>query len=100
MLEFFEVILLNVFAGDIVYATQGRDKDTPFVVLEVLNDEYVLLSNGRRRKVTKPKKKKMKHIKQSGFSSSPIQEKLRTGGIVTNPDVKRALAEIISNHDA
>ncbi len=90
--------MLNVFAGDIVYATAGRDKDTPFVVLEVL-DEYVWLANGRRRKVAKPKKKKIKHVANSGQSSSQIQEKLKNGGFVTNPDVKRALA-VLNDHDA
>ena len=90
---------MNVFAGDIVYATKGRDKDTPFVVLEV-SGEYVWLSNGRRRKVTKPKKKKIKHVKSCGQTSFTIQEKLKNGGFVTNPDVKRALAEIINDHDA
>lgn len=90
--------MLNVFAGDIVYVVAGRDKDTPFVVLEVL-DEYVLLANGRRRKVTKPKKKKIKHVRDSGQTSLQIQEKLKNGGFVTNPDVKRALA-VLNDHDA
>lgn len=90
--------MLSVFAGDIVYATKGRDKDTPFVVLEV-SDEYVWLANGRRRKVTKPKKKKIKHVLSCGHTSLHIQEKLKNGGFVTNPDVKRALA-VLNDHDA
>ncbi|MBR7164458.1 MAG: RNA-binding protein [Clostridia bacterium] len=91
---------MNVFAGDIVYAKAGRDKDTPFVVLEVLDDEYVWLANGRRRKVEKPKKKKIKHLQKSKYTSLLVQEKLKNGGFVTNPDVKRALAEILNDHDA
>jgi len=91
---------LNVFAGDIVYAKAGRDKDRPFVVLSILDSEFAMLADGRRRKVQKPKKKKLKHLQTSGCKALLIQEKLQNGTVVTNPDIKRALADFLNNHDA
>ncbi len=90
---------MDVFAGDIVYSKAGRDKDRPFVVLAVTDAQYAIIADGRKRRVDKPKKKKIKHLLKSGHASSLLQEKLRSGTKVTNPDLKRVLAEI-SNHDA
>ncbi len=90
---------MSVFAGDIVYAKAGRDKDKPFVVLSA-DSQFAVLADGRRRRVEKPKKKKLKHLLQSGASALPIQEKLKNGEVITNPAVRKALAEFKNNHDA
>ena len=47
--------------GDIVIATAGKDKGKPFIVLEVRNT-MVLIADGRRRKVQRPKAKSQKHL--------------------------------------
>lgn len=49
--------------GSIVLSIQGRDKGRYFVVLEALNANYVLIADGRYRRLEAPKKKKIKHIK-------------------------------------
>lgn len=91
---------MEVFAGDIVYSKAGRDKDKPFVVLSVLDSQYALLADGRLRRVDQPKKKKIKHLLKSGHSSVYIIEKLAEGAKVTNPDLKKVLAEFLNEHDA
>ena len=91
---------MKVFAGDIVFAKAGRDKDKPFVVTEVLDEQYVLLADGRRRRVDKPKKKKLKHLLKSDHTSAYICEKLQAGVKVTNPDLRKVLAEFNESHDA
>ncbi len=91
---------MEVFAGDIVYSKAGRDKGKPFIVLEVLDAQYVMLADGRKRRIDKPKKKKMKHLLKSGHTAENIGEKLRGGMKVTNPDLKKALAELFEDHDA
>ena len=92
---------MEVFAGDIVYAKAGRDKDKPFVVLSVLSSDsdYAMLADGRCRRVDQPKKKKIKHPLKSGHSSAYIAEKLAEGVKVTNPDLKKVLAEFLNEHD-
>ena len=91
---------MEVFAGDIVFSKAGRDKEQPFVVLEVLDAQYVLLADGRMRRVDKPKKKKIKHLLKSGHAAEAVREKLTAGMKVTNPDLKRALAEFLGECDA
>lgn len=87
---------MELSAGDIVYSKAGRDKDKGFIVLEVLDDEYVLIADGDLRKVQKPKKKKMKHLKKTNIKAELVRRKLAENKEVTNTDLKRLLAEIES----
>ena len=41
--------------GNVVFSKKGRDKGYPFVVLLSLDDDFVLICDGDRRKVDKPK---------------------------------------------
>lgn len=47
--------------GDFVRACAGKDKGKVFLVL-ALQEKDVLLVNGRRRKVQRPKRKAIKHV--------------------------------------
>ena len=49
--------------GRPVVSTAGRDKGTILVIIGVCDERTVLLSDGRRRKVERPKRKKMKHLR-------------------------------------
>lgn len=40
----------------------GRDKGHYLVTLGVIDENYVLVSDGKLRKVDKPKRKKLKHL--------------------------------------
>ncbi len=95
MLNVFEVMnILELSAGDIVYSLAGRDKDKIFIVLEVLDETMALVANGDLRKVQKPKKKKIKHLKKTNIKAWLIKNKLDQNLEVTNTDLKRILAEI------
>jgi ribosomal protein L14E/L6E/L27E len=46
--------------GRVVYSKAGRDKDKHFVIVGILNTDFVYIADGSLRKITKPKKKKDK----------------------------------------
>ena len=48
--------------GDIVIALAGRDAKRLFMVVGVIDENYVYIANGRSRRADAPKKKKIKHI--------------------------------------
>lgn len=48
--------------GQVVRSKNGRDKGDCFVILNILDDKYVEIVNGRRRTLDKPKKKKIAHL--------------------------------------
>lgn len=52
----------NVRKGQIVKSIAGRDSGRYFIVLEVRPDDMMLISDGKLRKIQKPKLKKLKHL--------------------------------------
>ena len=84
---------MNFCAGDIVLSMAGRDKNKHFIVLDVVDTQYVMIADGDLRKVDNPKRKKCKHLENTGNKSEWIINKLSDGVRVTNPDLKKELAE-------
>lgn len=78
--------------GQIVYSKSGRDAGRKFIIINVINDSYVLISDGDLRKIEKPKKKKVKHLKFSEEVIDSLKEKLENKLKVTNAEVRKALA--------
>ncbi len=85
---------MNIKPGDFVIAVSGREKGKCFVVLSVEN-QFLYLCDGKNRKVSKPKKKKIKHIEYAGTSSSDVCQKLQSG--ITDKAIRRALSEFRGN---
>ena len=48
--------------GRAVQSLQGRDAGRCFVILQVVDDQFVLMADGLTRKLDHPKKKKVKHL--------------------------------------
>ena len=67
--------------GQLVVSLAGRDKGCICAVVGIHDDEgFVLIADGKVRKVEKPKKKKLKHLKPiewlPGCETKLSQEKL------------------------
>ena len=54
---------LTMIPGRVVLSTQGRDEGRYFIVLEVIDENFVLMADGLTRKIDHPKKKKVKHLR-------------------------------------
>jgi len=77
--------------GDLVQSQNGRDKGKALFVAD-LDGEYLILVDGKSRRLEQPKRKKQKHCIFLARDSSRVAEKLRAGERVTNSEVRRALA--------
>ena len=55
--------------GSIAISLCGRDKDRAFIIVGVLDKDYVFITDGKKRKIEKPKKKKLKHLRAVGEDS-------------------------------
>lgn len=78
--------------GDIVLSKAGRDQGRHFVVVAV-DEIFAQLCDGDLRKVDRPKKKKMKHLKKTDGYSEYIAEKIAENLKVTNTELRRAVSE-------
>ena len=85
------------YTGWIVRATAGRDRDGIFCVVGVDQEQArLLLADGKRRRVSHPKRKKLGHVKvltdhPHGFDHPAIQ-KLKQGDALSDKELRRALA--------
>jgi ribosomal protein L14E/L6E/L27E len=76
--------------GQIVLSKKGRDKGKAFIVMAA-EGEYVFLADGKLRPLTKPKKKKVRHIQPT---NTVVDLVTATGGL-KNADLKKWLAAFV-----
>ncbi len=77
--------------GNVVFSKKGRDKGYPFVVLLSLDDDFVLICDGKRRKVAAPKRKRRKHLSATPHEAPEILS-LYAMNRLKDSDVRKALA--------
>ena len=82
---------MDIVKSNIVKSTAGRDEGDLFFVLDT-QEEFLLLADGKSRRVEKPKKKKCKHVSFVGESHSVVAEKIRSSEKITNSELRKALA--------
>jgi ribosomal protein L14E/L6E/L27E len=80
--------------GQVVHSRAGRDKDKYFMIVGIINKDYVLISDGDLRKIEKPKKKKTKHLVAHDSMAFDIKGKLEANMKVSNSDVKKFLMSL------
>ena len=80
--------------ADVVIPTAGRETGKIYYVVG-LEDEFILLANGKDRSLENPKRKKRKHAEKVLRSDTRVAEKLRTGDKVLDSELRRDLAYII-----
>jgi large subunit ribosomal protein L14e len=92
---------LRLTLGQIVISQAGRDIGRRFVVVRLIDDLFVEISDGDLRRAEKPKRKKIKHLKATDDKVLSIEEKLKSGIRVTNAEMRKALAglEIQQNNE-
>lgn len=78
--------------GWIVQALAGREKNQFFCVVDVEAETgYLILADGKRRKIVCPKRKKRRHVALVS-SDCIVSKKLQQGQPVSDGELRRALA--------
>ena len=78
--------------GQIVRAAAGRDKGGLFYVVGTDGEERLLLCDGKRRKLARPKAKKPRHVETLPEFDHPAARKLRQGEALSDKELRGALA--------
>lgn len=77
--------------GQIVKSKAGRDKNRVFIISQVLDEQFVLVCNGELRKLSSPKKKKVKHLVIYNTVLTEFAEKLQGNENLDDAYVRRLL---------
>ena len=82
---------MDIAKSNIVRSDAGRDKGKLFFVLAA-EGEYLLLADGKSRKVESPKRKKRRHVQFVAADDTRLAEKIRSEEKITNSELRRTLA--------
>ncbi len=84
---------MDIARSDIVKSTAGRDRGKLFFVLEA-EENFLLLADGKTRKLEAPKRKKRKHAQFVARYDCRVAEKIRSEEKITNSELRRTLAAL------
>lgn len=76
--------------GRVVISTQGHDAGRWYAIYSVLDERMVTLVDGETRKLAKPKKKQVKHLRALPLTV-PVDGVGGSGGPLVDGDLRKAL---------
>ncbi len=87
------------YIGRVAISKSGRDESKNFIIIGIINENYVYISDGDLRPVEKPKKKKIKHLTITDTVADYIKSLLQAGDKVNNSAIKKYLQSMNSNEE-
>ena len=85
--------------GQLVVSRSGRDSGRVYLVIGSDGDKYVRVVDGAIRRLENPKKKNVRHLGMYSTVAGEIAEKLNAGERPTNPELRRAIQRLVSDHE-
>jgi ribosomal protein L14E/L6E/L27E len=79
--------------GTVVFSKMGRDKGKFYAIVKECEDGFAWIADGDARKLEKPKKKNLSHIKATNTVLEKIAEKLKNDTMVHDAELRSALKE-------
>lgn len=83
--------------GQVVIGLSGRDKGKFFVITNIIDDRFVEIVDGKRRRLENPKKKNIRHLRLTKTVIDQIQTKDTKEYQYNNAYIRRVLNEYQQN---
>lgn len=77
--------------GQLVKSIAGRDQSQYYLIFGLVGEKYLLLVDGLYHRVSKPKKKNIKHVQVRMLVDKAIEEQLVRSEAVTDSDIMMAI---------
>ena len=90
---------LRAIPGRLVRSKAGRDAGRYFVIIDVIDVNYVVIADGDLRRLSSPKKKKLKHLELRIDVLDSIAAKLDEGKKVFDAELRSAIAAYTGSHE-
>ena len=71
----------NTRVGQVLEVLSIRETGRLFFIVKIVDHEYVLISDGKKRKLDRPKLKKVKHLKVYSFLNDKVKNKIASDTI-------------------
>lgn len=82
----------NISIGQLVISKSGRDKGEYMIVYDI-QDDFVFVVDGRKRKLENPKKKSLKHIQLTKHVDKKFSSKIKSALKLTNSDIRKIIID-------
>jgi large subunit ribosomal protein L14e len=84
--------------GRVVVSTQGHDRGRRFLVVDLVDERYVLIADGDTRKMSNPKKKKAMHLRAEPAVATETLNAIKAKAQTADSDIRKALAATAPQH--
>ena len=84
----------EVQVGQLVRSLAGRDRGRFYLIYDVLDEAFVRVIDGEKKRLNNPKKKNVKHLRFYSQTAVGIAEKLRTGQTVTEEEIMDSVKKL------
>lgn len=84
--------LITLQIGQLVKVRSGRDAGSIAVIISILDDKFVMIADGDKRKFDQPKRKNVAHLEFQTIISSEVVNSLNETGKVTNGKLRHAVS--------
>ncbi|WP_226660057.1 MULTISPECIES: KOW domain-containing RNA-binding protein [Guptibacillus] len=84
--------------GQIARNKRGRDADQYSVIVGIVDERYVFLADGDKRKFDRPKRKNLAHLELVEYISPEVKRSLEETGRVTNGKLRFAISKYLNEH--
>jgi len=84
------------FLGRVVTSRAGRDRGHRYVVVGAVGPDMVLVVDGERRGVDRPKKKNVKHLTVHGVAPA-VKDKLDRGQALRDEEIRGAIETVLGD---
>ncbi|MTI71173.1 MAG: hypothetical protein FH751_13065 [Firmicutes bacterium] len=82
----------EITVGQIVKSKAGRDRGRIFIVMDIIDDKFVMIADGDYRKLDNKKKKKIKHLVIYKKVIKEIKDRIEGSEKFNNAYVRKLLA--------
>jgi len=79
----------------VVFSKSGRDQGKAFIVIRVINERYLSISDGDLRKIENPKKKNIRHLQITSQRADDLLDSLHKGEMPANHVIKKSIKQIV-----
>ena len=85
--------------GQFVRVTQGRDTDQYAIIVKIVDEKFVLIADGDKRKFDRAKRKNILHLQLYNDWSPEVENSLGETGRVTNGKLRFALTYFMKSQE-
>ncbi|MEA1960597.1 MAG: KOW domain-containing RNA-binding protein [Bacillota bacterium] len=86
--------------GRVMMSKKGRDQGKTFVIVKVINEQYVIVADGELRKIEHPKMKNVRHLQFTHLVAEDVLESLQNGEVPANHIIRKNLKRMVAHTES